>query len=122
MAIPDHPWTKVTRDSAAVRIAMTVAERGKWQGVLRETITEHDLDTDNPQITFSDTIGAIDPNLTVGIDVAAAIVLRAGKGISHDGVKLHGRGFVVDASDAARLGLGDRSGAEAVHSTIPERP
>jgi hypothetical protein len=25
MAIPDHPWTKVTRDAAAVRIAMTVA-------------------------------------------------------------------------------------------------
>ena len=27
-AIPDHPWTKATKDSAAVRIAMTVGEAG----------------------------------------------------------------------------------------------
>ncbi|MGB8841737.1 MAG: DNA methyltransferase [Aliidongia sp.] len=29
MAIPDHPWTKATRDAAAVRIAMSVAAPGK---------------------------------------------------------------------------------------------
>jgi hypothetical protein len=28
MAIPDHPWTKATRDAAAVRIAMSVAAAG----------------------------------------------------------------------------------------------
>lgn len=28
MAIPDHPWTRATRDAAAVRIAMTVVSAG----------------------------------------------------------------------------------------------
>ena len=36
MAIPDHPWTKATRDAAAVRIAMTVAASGKVDGRLFE--------------------------------------------------------------------------------------
>ncbi|HYC94724.1 MAG TPA: DNA methyltransferase, partial [Sphingomicrobium sp.] len=40
MAIPDHPWTKATKDSAAVRIAMTVAERGEHEGELREVVRE----------------------------------------------------------------------------------
>ena len=35
VAIADHPWTKATRDAAAVRIAMTVAAKGKhrWRAV-----------------------------------------------------------------------------------------
>ena len=40
MAIPDDPWTKATRDAAAVRIAMTVAEAGTREGVLREVEPE----------------------------------------------------------------------------------
>ncbi|MGE5327241.1 MAG: DNA methyltransferase, partial [Deltaproteobacteria bacterium] len=35
MAIPDHPWTRATDDAAAVRIAMTVAELGEANGILR---------------------------------------------------------------------------------------
>jgi hypothetical protein len=114
MAIPNHPWTKATRGSAAVRIAMTVAERGKLEGALLETAGEDALETDNPQISFTETRGTINSNLTVGIDVTSAARLRAAEGICHDGVKLHGRGFIVTRSDAARLGLGSRSGAEAV--------
>jgi hypothetical protein len=34
MAVPNHPWTKATRGAAAVRIAMTVAERGRLEGTL----------------------------------------------------------------------------------------
>ncbi|WP_240539997.1 DNA methyltransferase [Salinarimonas soli] len=34
LAIPDHPWTKATRDSAAVRIAMTVARLAYTMGSL----------------------------------------------------------------------------------------
>ena len=40
MAIPDHPWTKATRDAAAVRIAMTVAALGKHGGRLFEVTKE----------------------------------------------------------------------------------
>jgi hypothetical protein len=32
MAIPDHPWTKATREAAAVRIAVTVAAAGAIMG------------------------------------------------------------------------------------------
>jgi hypothetical protein len=36
MAIPDHPWTKATKDASAVRIAMTVAQGGSHDGRLYE--------------------------------------------------------------------------------------
>ncbi len=36
MAIPDHPWTKAAPDSAAVRIAMTVAQGKARQGKARQ--------------------------------------------------------------------------------------
>lgn len=34
MAIPDHPWTKLSPDAAAVRIAMTVAASGGGGGTM----------------------------------------------------------------------------------------
>lgn len=112
MAIPDHPWTKATRDAAAVRIAMTVAVAGKRDGALREVIREDGLDTDSPVIEFKETDGSINPDLTVGIDVTSAAPLRANEGICSPGVKLHGAGFIVTQSEAAHLGLGRRSGLE----------
>jgi SAM-dependent methyltransferase len=112
MAIPDHPWTKATKDSAAVRIAMTVATAGEHTGLLRETTSEENLDTDQPDITFSDRSGRINPDLTVGIDVTSAKPLRAGEGLSSPGVKLHGAGFIVSPQEAQHLGLGRRPGLE----------
>jgi SAM-dependent methyltransferase len=50
MTIPDHPWTKAAADSAAVRIAMTVAAKGEQDGVLCEVIRESHLDTDEPLV------------------------------------------------------------------------
>ncbi|MCB1130806.1 MAG: class I SAM-dependent DNA methyltransferase, partial [Verrucomicrobiae bacterium] len=44
-ATPDHPWVK-GEGRAAVRIAMTVAEKGSEEGVLAEVISETDLNTD----------------------------------------------------------------------------
>jgi hypothetical protein len=114
MAIPNHPWTKATKGAAAVRIAMTVAERGEGDGILRETLTEEGLDTDEPRIAFTETHGRINPNLTVGIDVTSASKLLANEGICHDGVKLHGKGFIVRPVEAEHLGLGRRVGAERV--------
>ena len=37
-AVPDHPWMKAA-DKAAVRIAMTVAEKGEHEGVLAEVVS-----------------------------------------------------------------------------------
>ncbi|MFG1393731.1 class I SAM-dependent DNA methyltransferase [Xanthobacter agilis] len=112
MAIPDHPWTKATRDSAAVRIAMTVAAAGKNDGLLREVVSEAGIDTDAPVILFADTAGRINPDLTVGVDVTTTVPLRANEGICSPGVKLHGAGFIVTPQEAERLGLGRIPGLE----------
>jgi hypothetical protein len=61
MAIPDHPWTKATKDAAAVRIAMTVAAAGTHEGVLREVAREADLDTDTPLVELVEHRGRNQP-------------------------------------------------------------
>jgi len=112
MAIPDHPWTKVTRDAAAVRIAMTVGEVGSREGVLREVLRESGLDTDTPLIEFSEFAGKINSDLTVGVDVSRCTPLLANEGLSSRGMSLHGAGFIVAPAEASRLGLGMRQGLE----------
>ena len=112
LAIADHPWTRVTADSAAVRIAMTVARAGKHEGALLTLIHEAGLDTDTPDIRFDPQIGKINADLTVGVDVTKAGPLLANEGISSPGVKLHGSGFIVTPAQAEFLGLGKRPGLE----------
>lgn len=112
MAIPNHPWTKATRGHAAVRIAMTVAATHKAVGLLREATTEIGLDSDQPTIELSERRGFINPNLTIGVDVTAGKPLLANVGTSSDGVKLHGKGFIIQHNQASALGLGRRPGLE----------
>ena len=112
MAIPDHPWTKATEKAAAVRIAMTVATAGRFEGVLREVVREAKLDTDQPEIELSAKPGRINSDLTVGADVTSVAALRANEGLSCPGVKLHGAGFIVTYRQAEHLGLGKRPGLE----------
>ncbi len=112
LAIADHPWTKVTKDSAAVRIAFTVAAAGEHEGTLLEVKSEIGIDTDSPSIDFYLIKGKINPDLTVGADLTMAADLLSNKGISHDGVKLHGTGFVLTKPEAAMLGLGHRGNLE----------
>ena len=111
-AIPDHPWTKAAADTAAVRIAMTVATRGLSDGLMREVVTETGLDTDEPSVNFVDIRGRINPDLTTGTDVTAALPLLANEGLCSPGVKLHGAGFIVTEAEARGLGLGTRPGLE----------
>ncbi len=112
MAIPDHPWTKAAADSAAVRIAMTVAVKSTQDGVLREVVRERGLDTDEPVVELIERVGRINPDLTVGVDVTSAKPLLSNEGLCSPGVKLHGAGFIVTPEEAAHLGLGKRSGLE----------
>lgn len=112
MAIPDHPWTKAARDSAAVRIAMTVAAAGAREGLLREVSSEEGIDTDAPVIGFQERMGKIHSDLTVGVDVASAVPLLANEGLSSRGMSLHGAGFIVTPEQAAELGLARRPGLE----------
>lgn len=111
-AIPDHPWTKATRDAAAVRIAMTVAEAGAQEGRLFEVTKEEGLDTDAPNVELCETRGKINSDLTVGADVSALPALQANAFLASRGMQLMGAGFIVTPVEAEHLGLGRRPGLE----------
>lgn len=108
MAIPDHPWTKATRDAAAVRIAMTVAAAGKHEGVLREVVREEGLESDAPSISLSQRPGAINPDLSVGVDVTETQPLVANRWLGGRGVQPIGLGFLVSETDFDLIGIGHR--------------
>lgn len=108
LAIPDHPWTKASKDAAAVRIAMTVAEAGERDGVVRLATREEGLATDEPAIEFIEREGRINPDLTIGVDVTKAKALMANDAICSPGVKLHGDGFIVTREKAFELGFAKR--------------
>ena len=95
LAIPDHPWTKASKDAAAVRIAMTVAARGQHDGTLIEIVSEHGLTTDNPVLGERTSTGRINPDLSLGSDVTAVVPLMANSGLSVRGVELHADGYVI---------------------------
>jgi hypothetical protein len=112
LAVPDHPWTKATKDAAAVRIAMTVAVPGAREGTLRRVVSEDQLDTDEPRIGFVERTGRINADLTIGADITKATSLTANETLCSPGVKLHGDGFIVTRETAMALGLGRRPGLE----------
>ena len=112
LAIPDHPWTRATKDAAAVRIAMTVAQAGPAEGRLVRIVSERGLDSDVPVLEESAAHGRINADLTLGSDVTAVKPLKANEGIASPGVKLHGAGFIVSPTEAAHLGLGKREDLE----------
>jgi hypothetical protein len=113
-AIPDHPWVDAG-DGAAVRIAMTVAEKGRAMGRLL-TVTEEVKganEADGRLVRFDIQKGKIFGNLRIGADVAGAVALKANDGIASPGVKLHGGGFIVTPAEAHALGLGTVPGLES---------
>ncbi|UUL82363.1 class I SAM-dependent DNA methyltransferase [Sphingomonas qomolangmaensis] len=112
LAIPDHPWTKATKDAAAVRIAMTVAQAGTHDGVLLEVVSERGLDSDAPEIVLEQHGGEIHADLTVGANLTSARPLLANEWLCSRGMSLHGAGFIVTPQEAELLGLGIREGLE----------
>lgn len=112
-AIPDHPWLK-GGDRAAVRIAMTVAERGEpdGQGRLLTVVTEEGLNTDAPRIALRETCGMIAADLTVDGAASRSEALKANDGLCSPGVKLHGAGFLVTAQRAEALLSASSEGAD----------
>lgn len=109
-AIPDHPWTKATKDAASVRIAMTVVEKGKREGQLYTVSHEQGLTTDTPTIDCIVRNGVISADLSVGLELTRAGALKAQTGLCSRGVQLMGAGFIVDASRLEQLGFGSRLG------------
>lgn len=111
-AIPDHPWTKATRDAAAVRIAMTVACAGSHEGKLLTVTHESGLDSDTPTIETAEAVGTINTDLSTGANVTGASALQANELLASRGVQLIGDGFIVTRAEADLLGLGQRPGLE----------
>ncbi|WP_338720337.1 DNA methyltransferase [Devosia sp. XK-2] len=102
-AIGDHPWTKASRDAAAVRIAMTMALAGTSEGKLLEVQAESGLDTDTPDIRLGEKSGSINADLTIGADLTAVHALAANNGMACNGMMLAGQGFVLDKATAEHL-------------------
>ncbi len=110
-AVPDHPWVD-SAEGAAVRIAMTVGQRGRLPGRLLQVAKETADAEGAVRVEFQVQQGLINPDLTVGVDLTTAQPLRANAGICSPGVKLHGAGFIVTPEEATRLGLGRIPGLE----------
>ncbi|MDP2314346.1 MAG: class I SAM-dependent DNA methyltransferase [Pseudomonadota bacterium] len=110
-AIPNHPWPG-DADSAAVRVAMTVAERGALEGTLDTVMTEREVAGSAPEVTLSSRRGVLHADLKIGPNLTVARRLRANQGLSSPGVKLHGAGFIVTPEQAKQLGLGRVPGLE----------
>lgn len=105
-AVPDHPWVDVN-DGAAVRIAMTVGVRGKQSGQLQQVVEETSReDREARHVQMAQRHGKIFSDLRIGADVAGTIEMRANSNLSQEGVKLHGKGFIVSPGEACNLGLG----------------
>ncbi len=110
-AIPNHPWVD-SAGSASVRIAMTVAEAGKKDGVLAKIMSEKPTEHGDMQIQLVEERGTINANLTVGVDVSKAKKIKANEGMAFSGVKINGSGFIVTPEQAKELGLGTVPGLE----------
>ncbi|WP_425449933.1 class I SAM-dependent DNA methyltransferase [Virgifigura deserti] len=101
-ALPNHPWMKAS-DKAAVRIAMTVAEKGEHDGVLAEVVSEVGLNTDTPQVGLEIREGSLRANLTVGADLSVAKLLIANSYMAHKGMMPYGKGFWISPKLAAEF-------------------
>ncbi len=97
--IPDHPWVD-SIDGAAVRIAMTVGTSGEESGQLGTVTHENGSREEIPsQITLKFGLGRVQPDLTVGANVAASVTLSSNTSIANRGVLLCGGGFILSPEE-----------------------
>lgn len=105
LAIPNHPWTKSDRTSAAVRISMTVARRGTYVGTRLAVQSELGLETDDPRIAFTRADGIVAADLSLDASLIAAHQLMANADMAHQGVTPLGEGFRLDRREVELLGF-----------------
>ncbi|MDR0826348.1 MAG: DNA methylase [Desulfovibrio sp.] len=110
-AVPDHPWVDAS-DGAAVRVAMTVGEKGTGEGILARVVSEEKTYGNERLITLEENLGITHADIRQGVDVLGAIALKANEDISCVGIMLHAQGFLVTKQEAEQLGLGRITGIE----------
>jgi hypothetical protein len=96
LAIPDHPWTRASKDAAAVRIAMTAAQAGPGAGRLVRIVREAGLDTDAPELEEEVHYGVLHSNLRLQAFGSAVQRLRSNPPFRVRGIEFHGQGYVLD--------------------------
>ena len=101
-AIPDHPWIDST-DGAAVRIAMTVVERGSKQGILAQPVKEEETEYSSVKVYLTEKKGIIHANLSVGANVLSVSRIASNAGLSGQGVIVLGDGFLLDEQEYQNL-------------------
>ena len=104
-AIADHPWVD-GGDGAAVRIAMTVGAPGAGEGRLLTVTDERATCGEGLEVTLDERGGTIHADLTAGVNVSAALPLRANSGLALRGITLVGAGFLVSPEQASALDNG----------------
>ena len=102
-AIPNHPWVD-EKDGAAVRIAMTVGEKGKSEGQLLSVVDESAAPE---RIDFSRTNSHLSGDLRSGTSVTSSGALSANRRIAVKGVVLHGEGFILSQKDGHSIIVSD---------------
>ena len=112
-AIPDHPWID-SKDSASVRIAMTVCASGTGQGTLAQVVSESEKRLGEYDVTLKTSEGIIHPDLRIGADVSSAVPLIANSQMANTGLILGSRGFVLDHESATKLSQNPHS-REMIH-------
>lgn len=102
-AIPDHPWSEGD-GNAAVRIAMTVAARGKLLGTIQTVKNSKQGFPDSDQLNEPQA-GKISAFLTLGARLDDAEPLMANAGMSFMGVIPVSLGFVLNDSQRKLFNL-----------------
>jgi hypothetical protein len=92
-AVADHPWTGEA-EGAQVRVAMTVARKGKYTGTLG-TIKEEQADADESSLLLVTSDGHISSKLDL-FGYADPVPLKSNVGLSCPGIQLSGQGFVLN--------------------------
>jgi len=107
-AIPNHPWVD-TSDGAAIRIAMTVADRKQSEGRVDNVVKEIKTSNDYIDVKLTESLGVIHANLKTGANVASALMLQSNRSLSSFGMMLVSSGFIVTSEQAEKLGLGSNA-------------
>lgn len=100
-AIPDHPWSD-DEQSAAVRIAMTVVDKGENYGILQECKSRKP-GKDSDELT-DPLAGRINSMLRIGADLTEAKPLGANEDLSYMGIIPVGLGFALTPTEMSGLG------------------
>jgi len=108
-AVPDHPWVDAA-DGAAVRIAMTVGEKGTGDGVLARVVKERKTEGRERAVVLEEKRSVLHADLRHGVDITQACRLKSNDELCCPGMKLHGSGFIVTPAEAKFLGLGSVPG------------